>query len=316
MRTHLRFTSLALAIVAAGCGGSKTNPTGQGQARLTVDLVDAPAAYRSVVVTVSKIAAHSSAAGWFTISDVPATIDLLTLKDTSFRFGTIETGAGKITQLRLYTDPDGPQFVTLEDGTQVELKVPSGPQSGIKIVGPFDLEACVETTITLDFDPAKSISVHPTEAGDVWILRPVIKAKKIVALSVGCLSDAPDAATDPGDAGTPDGFQEGLPGSACASPQACLSGVCSDGLCAKGGPGVPCQAPADCLSDTCEADGTCGNGNAVGTGSACTLPADCLSGVCADGLCDLGGQGAPCLAATDCAMNLVCRLGFCAPQVN
>jgi hypothetical protein len=168
----------------------------RGAGALTVQIVDAPTPkYEEVVVTITRITAHSPVDGWVVISDAPATLDLLKLKDVGFVFGKADLSPGRITQLRLYTDPAGPQYVTLADGSRVDLKVPSGPQSGIKIKAQLDLAACEETTITLDFMPQKSIHVHPTGDGDLWILRPVIKTKGVVASAIGCETRTPATAT-------------------------------------------------------------------------------------------------------------------------
>ncbi|HEY3452907.1 MAG TPA: DUF4382 domain-containing protein [Myxococcales bacterium] len=312
-----RLLACSLLVVAACSQTPQTNgvPTAASHARLAVEIVDAPAPkYSEVVVTIAKITAHSTSAGWVTISDTPATLDLLKLKDVGFVFGKVELAPDKITQIRLYTDPLGPHFVTLPDGSHVDLKVPSGPQSGIKVTGPVDLAACEETTLTLDFDPAKSISVHPTGNGDLWILRPVIKAKKIVSSAVGCATPDVDGGTDVIDPpALPDGS---LPtGSPCTVSSDCLSGFCGDSICGVGAPGTPCLTAADCASAIC-AEGVCGIGPAVGAGQPCTDSAACLSGVCTSGACEAGAQGTPCLLTEDCLAGLTCLTGTCSPQLN
>ncbi len=308
-----RLLACSLLVVAACSASSQsTGDIAPGRARLSVEIVDAPAAkYSEVVVTVSKITAHSTTAGWVTISDTPATLDLLKLKDVGFVFGKVELAPDKITQIRLYTDPIGPHYVTLPDGSHVDLTVPSGTQSGIKVTGPIDLAACAETTLTLDFDPAKSIQVHPTGNGDLWILRPVIKAKKIVTSTVGC--------AEPSDAGidAPPALPDtGLPaGSACTVSSECLSGFCGDSICGPGAAGTPCLTAPDCASGIC-AEGVCGIGPALGAGQPCIDGTGCLSGVCTNGTCETGGQGTPCLLAEDCGTGLTCTAGTCSPSVN
>ncbi|MGC4116685.1 MAG: DUF4382 domain-containing protein [Myxococcales bacterium] len=317
---------LACSLVAlSACGGSsQSQSTGDitaGRARLTVQIVDAPTPkYSEVVVTISKITAHSTSAGWVTISDTPATLDLLKLKDVGFVFGKVELAPDKITQIRLFTDPIGPHYVTLADGSKVDLKVPSGPQSGIKVTGPVDLEACAETTLTLDFIPEKSIQVHPTGGGELWILRPVIKAKKVVTSAVGCAEPTDAGGTD-GDGdidvvdppALPDNSQPA--GSPCTLSSDCMSGFCGDSICGVGAPGTPCASASDCASGLC-VDGACGIGPAVGAGQPCINSAACLSGVCTSGTCEPGSQGTPCLLTEDCGTLLICEAGTCMAPLN
>ena len=58
---------------------------------------------------------------------------------------------------------------------EIFLKVPSGGNTGIKIVGGFDIENSKSTDIILDFDAHKSVHAHPAGKSGKWILRPSIK---------------------------------------------------------------------------------------------------------------------------------------------
>ena len=62
------------------------------------------------------------------------------------------------------------RFVT---GTSHELKVPSGYQTGIKIVKGFSIAVSQTTELLLDFDAAKSV-VQAGKSGK-WLLKPTIK---------------------------------------------------------------------------------------------------------------------------------------------
>ena len=236
--------------------------------------------------------------------------------------------AGKVTQVRLYLAENKPQYVTRDDGVRVDLKVPSGLQSGIKIKGLFDIAGCNLTSLPLQIDAKKSIWVHPTGQGDLWILRPVIRMGKIEASNVGCtpppLNPGSGGGTGHGGGG---GFDEGpgtgIPGpipmggdgATCANSLNCLSGACVNGTCAKGGPDAPCALAVDCASGTCSS-GTCTVGTAGGTGSVCTLNSQCMSNGCVAGKCGEGGQGQPCAAALDCAIGFSCETGFCTSPLN
>jgi Domain of unknown function (DUF4382) len=318
--------SVAVAIVA--CSGAKGQlPPGQGQ--LAVTLVDAPNVnVDQIWVNIDHVVAHSETSGWVTIKSFspPLAVDLLTLQTQSNQsadLGFINLPAGKITQIRLVVAPDGNYVMTgMTGGTggvQTPLKVPSGSESGIKIIGPWDLPECNRTAVTLDFDGLNSI--HLADTGDAYNLRPVIRAKKSATIDVGCTTTppvVPDAGTDT-DAGTDAGTTTPPPpppppppagaGTACVAPADCLSGVCSGtpSTCALSAAGAPCKQDTDCVSKSCSPDGTCATGTAGGFGTACTQPSDCMSNSCnTSGTCDPSNQGQPCLVANDCYQGLIC----------
>jgi hypothetical protein len=56
-----------------------------------------------------------------------------------------------------------------------ELKVPSGSQSGYKIVGGFDNNAYSTTELVLDFDACRSVVVAGNSGQ--WLLKPTVKVK-------------------------------------------------------------------------------------------------------------------------------------------
>lgn len=76
---------------------------------------------------------------------------------------------GRYTQLRLILG-DGSYVV--EGGERHDLSVPSGLQTGIKLIHPFDIEPEQICEITLDFDAARSI--HVTGNGQ-HVLQPTIR---------------------------------------------------------------------------------------------------------------------------------------------
>lgn len=317
-------------------GGEPTN----GGSRLQVDLVDAPnTAVKEIWVTISKVTAHSAQAGWVTLFTGPSVkVDLLKLQSSVMQLGWANMPAGKVTQVRLYVEAGSTNEVVLPDGSHVPLKVPSGVQSGIKIKGPFDLSGCQTTHLTLDFDGKKSIWVHPTGHADEWILRPVIHAKKISKTGTECApADGGILEGNPGgtgggsgnaggagggtggsggagggDATTP--FLEGA-GEPCTGSVACLSGVCTNGLCQPGAAGAPCRIGVDCASGQCQ-EAACLAGPAGGPGATCVQNTDCLSGTCLNGVCDTGTQGTPCATSADCSTGFTCDTGYCAPIIN
>ena len=94
------------------------------------------------------------------------TFDLLKVKGIEEFFGEAEVEAGKYTQMRLIVDK---AEVALGDNEPQEAEVPS---QKLKFVRPFDVVPGEVTTILIDFDADKSVTV--TGAGKI-IVKPVVK---------------------------------------------------------------------------------------------------------------------------------------------
>jgi len=346
----MRRLSIVTLLVCACAGGADDAASGLG--RVQASLTAAPGSQgmgrqlgvREIIVTVDKVTAHSNTAGWVALSPGDVRVDILKLADSAAALGFQNLPAGKVTQLRLYVKEGAERYVTRDDGTRVDLKVPSGIESGIKLHGMFDVAGCQLTNVPLQLDGKKSIWVHPTGGEDLWILRPVIRTGHIDATGMPCVPPTPGGSgggpgsgtgggpgtgtgggpagtgggginEGPGSGGTGGSGGMGIDGAMCSIGSNCLSGVCLQGVCQKGGADAPCNTNDNCVSAMCVA-GACAPGNAVGAGGQCTTNSGCLSGACVNGTCDPGGQGKPCVAAADCTSAFVCTAGYCQPQIN
>ena len=100
----------------------------------------------------------SSAGGWEVIkNDSTVTYDLLALQNGVFaELGVAPVPAGSYTQTRLKLSPGSTVVV---GGVTHALEVPSGLQSGYKLVGGFDVPAGGFVDLLIDFDARKSITV-------------------------------------------------------------------------------------------------------------------------------------------------------------
>jgi len=193
---------LALApLLLAACGGTT----------VTLELTDAPPATESlahVYVTLGHVDVHvadsdddddddgddeesaeaneskdkssEDGAGWRTVTTHGGTFDLLALRnDVRAALGELELPSGKITQIRLFIDPDGKNEVDLTSGTICALDLSKVPPTGVKINHPFkalDVEDSSKLNLVVDFDLTESLD---QTAECSFTLKPVIKLKHV-----------------------------------------------------------------------------------------------------------------------------------------
>lgn len=108
--------------------------------------------------------------GWEVVSNETQTFDLLTLQNGTFTsLANASVPAGHYTQIRLRVAAGSNVVV---GGVAHPLVIPSGMQTGVKLVSGFEVPAGGVAQLTLDFDGARSIVV----AGDgTYHLKPTIK---------------------------------------------------------------------------------------------------------------------------------------------
>jgi len=173
MKYAFKLGMLAAAVSAAGilaaCGGVGGDSSASGT--VAVSLTDAPACgFDAVNVTVSKVRVHQSStanvndAGWTDITLNPARkINLVNLTNGVLdSLGQASLPAGHYTQLRLVlaADTSGATLnnsVLPTGGVETALATPSAAQSGIKLIGQFDVAANTLSDVVLDFDACKSV---------------------------------------------------------------------------------------------------------------------------------------------------------------
>ena len=161
---------VALAAAVVGCHDSDS---GSGTSQVRVMLTDAPADHiASAVVTISRVYLvpgddDAERVDLMPVADGPKTFDLMDLRDGIQGFLAEKAVApGTYAQLRLVVENavvtlvDG---VTFDDGTSTrELFVPSGMQSGIKVLlnEPIEAEDGQLTIVVVDFDVDQNFVLH------------------------------------------------------------------------------------------------------------------------------------------------------------
>jgi hypothetical protein len=175
MRPLLALAVLASLLAVAGCSNHARMPTSSGaQGTVRIQITDAPAAYDAVNLVIEEVSIHrdlpDSLAGWEVLSSTPGTYDLMQLRNGVFAtLGQAMVPAGHYTQVRLKLGA-GSNLVV--DGVTHPLVVPSGMQSGYKLIAGFEVPANRLIDLALDFDAARSI--HLTGSGK-YMLRPVCR---------------------------------------------------------------------------------------------------------------------------------------------
>jgi len=177
MRRFALFAGLVLTVVlaAGGCGTSTSTRPAHGTLR--VSLTDAPADYDSVILVIREVAVHLAGpddGGWTSFVPGSPRYDLLRLRNGVFaELGTLLVQPGRYTQVRLLLDPGS---YVVENGVRREIVIPSGLQTGLKLVGDFDVPAGMTVDLGIDFDAGRSF--HETGSGKL-MLKPVAKVHVI-----------------------------------------------------------------------------------------------------------------------------------------
>ena len=162
----------AVVLSVAACGG---DGGGTGQMQLSVG--DAPVdGAQAVVVKFTGVELTGNGGNPVTINfSPPKTIDLL--KDSGTASAVLfdqPIPAGKYGQIRLMVVADGDpsnSYIMLSDGTMHGLQVPSGSESGYKLVSGFTVPSGGVVDYTIDFDLRKDITC-PTGQAPVCTLKP------------------------------------------------------------------------------------------------------------------------------------------------
>ena len=161
---------LALAVAGGlaltGCGGGGDGGEG-ARGTLKVSITDQSSLYAEVHIAIEEVRVVPAGGGQeSTIAtfDPPRDVEILALSFQQELLGQALIPAGDYNQVRLVLAPnpaggDPVNYLTLlsDPATKIPLRTPSGQQSGLKVVGQFQVVAEESNAILLDFNPDKAI---------------------------------------------------------------------------------------------------------------------------------------------------------------
>lgn len=205
---------VGLFIAACGGGGDSDPATGTLSTSLTDSSTDD---YLAVYVTIARVDVHHDNNGsWETVASPNKTYNLLELVNgvrETLGLATLE--AGHYTQMRLIigdTADNGLNILSKHhryanyiierdivdpnyNGTP--LKVPSGMNTGLKIVNGFDININQTTELILDFDAMSSVVI--AGSGGEYLLKPTVKVLDVAECAIvnGTVRDIPPVTTPP-----------------------------------------------------------------------------------------------------------------------
>lgn len=176
-------------IALVGCGGSSSSPA---SGTMNVHLVDGPiSGYQQVNINIQSVEIGNGS-GWTTLGTPNKTYNLLSLTGgvSEMLASGATLPAGHYSQMRLILGSGN--NVVLSDGTTQPLTVPSGMQTGIKLVVSFDVATGTTADVWIDFDAAHSIQVVQAGASGMYMLRPTVWAydKTVTGSISGTLTDS------------------------------------------------------------------------------------------------------------------------------
>lgn len=170
--------------LVAGCFDSKSSKNdGPPPTRFSLAVTDAPIDdAQHVVVEFSTVVLQPSDSERIEFRlDEPMRVDLLALQGLSSQYLVMdkEVPAGDYDWIRLgvnaHLDGVMDSYIELRSGAQLELVIPSGDETGLKLNGGFVLQEGAEADFTIDFDLRRSIAIPAHIDTASAVLRPSLR---------------------------------------------------------------------------------------------------------------------------------------------
>jgi len=195
----VKFTLIFIgACLLVGCGGWGGGSAEAPMGRISLGITDAPVdGATAVVVKFTAVELKPEDGDAFTINLTPAqSVDLLVLAGGGSRalLENYSVPAGHYQSIRLLIEAQQNQpssYIDFASGERFPLFVPSGSESGLKLIRGFTVAAGSNSNFTIDFDLRKSVIAPPGQAPN-YLLKPVLRM--VDNLQVGAIAGKVDAA--------------------------------------------------------------------------------------------------------------------------
>ena len=188
---HAAAPLATLALCLAGCGGGGESGNAAGNGTLSIGVTDAPVDGATKVVVRFTAVEVKPQGGNAVTYDIPdKDIDLLSLAGgkSAGILDNQSVPAGAYEWIRLLIESQQntmSSYVELKSGAQYSLYVPSGEESGLKLIRGFNVAVGGKSDFTVDFDLRKSVIAPPGQSPN-YMLKPVLRI--VDNLQVGTIS--------------------------------------------------------------------------------------------------------------------------------
>jgi len=208
--THSRIQTAAGALVVAavaalaGCGGGGGDGPQSRTGTLRLGITDAPVDQADAVVVQFTGVELKPMGGAAFSRDFPApkTLDVLALQGTARALlldgESVPAGDYEWMRLKVNADPAVRDSYVTIGGQECEMRIPSGAETGLKLVRGFTVGVGTVTDFTIDFDLRKSVVQPPGQRADagtcngqVYLLKPALRI--VDNLQVGTISGTIDS---------------------------------------------------------------------------------------------------------------------------
>ncbi|WP_258104161.1 DUF4382 domain-containing protein [Marinoscillum sp. MHG1-6] len=196
---HYSKVSTSIWIIAALAGSlllAACNDDVESKGQVSVSVTDAAVDAENisgVYLSVTEVQAKSES-GISTVArfDEPKEFNVMAYQNGEvFDLGDGELAAGIYSELRLILS-EGGSYVTYEDGSSVNMEVPSGTTTGYKIKGDFQISANNETDLVIDIDLRKTLVTSGINENE-YLLRPT--ARLIIGPNTGTITGSVEVDT-------------------------------------------------------------------------------------------------------------------------
>ena len=204
IRASSRVVWVTALAALAGCSGGSSDGTQSKTGTLRLGITDAPVDQADAVVVQFTGVELKPAGGAAFSRDfaTPKTLDMMVLQGTARAMlldgESVPAGDYEWMRLKVNADPAvRDSFVTI-GGQECEMRIPSGAETGLKLVRGFTVGVGTVTDFTIDFDLRKSVVQPPGQRADadtcngqVYLLKPALRM--VDNLQVGTISGTIDS---------------------------------------------------------------------------------------------------------------------------